>query len=582
MGNATNEKDADRLRDVLLDLKESSDPPTQSRSALGDIVANAKNKTKPRLTFLDENKRPVTALRRESLENDDLQDIKKLQEEFYIQLDDPSQAGKKSVVVTLFALSPDGADRSLEGIMLKETSPGKFISKPQLLINPKEKSMFDAPDYWTEALKEVKKHEVELGETIVVENENGDQKIEASVVCIPTAKLYQVSPAVLDENGKLVSTLPQQPPAVNVMTEINPAKDRVAHREMQMQFDKSLAGKKVTWTIEPLPLVEGAETSPAIFRGDLKASPNHKDFFESSKNLEASGFQRISQNAAETVIDDEGFTSVRTNLPPIAFNKAQVKMQVDGIPVPQEAANFIVPGVVVIDPGHGGKKSIPKDSSANNAVSPSGVLEKDKTLEVAKALKEELKTLAKEKNLPIQVHMTRTSDVNVKIADRTGLAKNTGADVFLSIHFNGGTNKTRGAEGYYRAAKNNNVNLSEDIQLATSVTQAVENASIEVDPTYKRQAYGGGVREDTKSQHKQLGVLNDKYLGNTKDYHPARAVLMEMDYLTNDDVDGLLKDKKLVNTWAKNMAGAIITNMVNYHQTPQATQQTKQPAPKQK
>lgn len=581
MGNATNEKDSDRLRDVLLDLKESSDPPTQSRSALGDIVVNAKNKTKPRLTFLDENKRPVTALRRESLENDDLQDIKKLQEEFYIQLDDPSQAGKVSVPVTLFALDPDGTDRSLEGIILYETTPGKFVSKPQLLVNPKEKSIFDSPDFF-EIFNPVIKHEVELGETLVVENENNKQKVEASAVCIPTAKLVATFPPTLNEDGHLIMTAPQQPPLTNLMVEIDPAKEKVAHREMLMQFDKSLAGKKVTWTIEPLPLVEVDGAGPAVFQGDLKASPNHKDFFESSKNLEASGFQRISQNAAETVIDDEGFTSVRTNLPPIAFNKAQVKMQVDGIPVPQEAANFIVPGVVVIDPGHGGKKSIPKDSSANNAVSPSGVLEKDKTLEVAKALKEELKTLAKEKNLPIQVHMTRTSDVNVKIADRTGLAKNTGADVFLSIHFNGGTNKTRGAEGYYRAAKNNNVNLSEDIQLATSVTQAVESASKEVDPDYKRQAYGGGVREDTKSQHKQLGVLNDKYLGNTKDYHPARAVLMEMDYLTNDDVDGLLKDKKLVNTWAKNMAGAIITNMVNYHQTPQATQQTKQPAPKQK
>lgn len=567
----------ERIEDMFSDLLGLENKSPQPRSVLNSMVEGAKSKTKPRLIFLNENKEPVTQLRRESFENSDSQDVKKLEEEFYVQLEDPTQAGKGSVTVNLLALDQAGKDRALDGVTLHEVSPGKFISKAQLLLKKKNEEGF-LPDLF-EDFYPVKKYEVGLGETLLAEYNNGQLKLESEAVCVPTAKLAQVWPAVLNDNGQLVSTLPKQPPFTNVMTEINPAQEKVAHREMQMQFDKSLAGKTVTWTLAPLAIAAIDGGRDAILVGDLKNSPTHKDYFEAANSLGKSDFRRVSQNTAETVIDDEGYTAIRTNLPPIAFNKAQVKVQVEGIPAAQEAANFIVPGVVVIDPGHGGKdyKATLKTSSWNNATSPSGALEKDKTLEVGKALKDEVTALAKERGLPVQVHMTRTTDVNLSAGDRVAVAKNSGADVMLSIHFNGSKDhKVRGAETYYRAAKNNNVNLTEDVQLATSMTQSVERANLEVDPAYQRKGSTTGVVPDTKSNPGKIGVLSDGYMGNTNSYHPARMALVEMDYLTNDRVDGLLKDKKIVGAWAKSMAGSLIDNMVGYHQTAQTAQTPEQ------
>ncbi|MBX7158471.1 MAG: N-acetylmuramoyl-L-alanine amidase [Verrucomicrobiae bacterium] len=568
MGNATDGKDADRLKEMVLDQGE----PVRAQSVVDEMVASTKNKTKPRITFLDENKRPVTTLRRESLENSDLQDIKKLQEEFYIQLDDASQAGKKSVPLTLFAVSPDGKDRALEGIILYETSPGRFVSKPQLLINPKEKGIFDSPDFF-EIFNPVLKHEVALGETIIVENKNGEQKIESAVVCIPTAKLYQVSPAVPDENGKLVSTQPQQPPFNNLMTEENPAHDRVAHREMQMQFDKSLAGKKVTWTIQPFPLVEVDGGAQPILQGDLKESPNHKDYFESSKDLGASGFQRISQTAAETFIDDNGLTAVRTNLPPIAFNKAQVKVQVEGIPVPQEAANFIVPAVVVIDPGHGGVDNIKVGGSdGNHAVSPSGVKEKEMTLDISRMLRDRLKVMGQEQNLPIRVYLTRDSDVNLSLRARANVARDMGADNMLTIHFNGypekpGEKEARGTETYIRGS--NNVNTKEDREFA----QRVQNAAYGAIKSHDKNAVDRGIKTAN------FGTISDPYLGNTQDYHPTRSAYMEMEFIDVKEVDELLntgKDHQEVRKDIVNrMAGAIFEDLKQPRQSPQQNAQKK-------
>jgi len=86
--------------------------------------------------------------------------------------------------------------------------------------------------------------------------------------------------------------------------------------------------------------------------------------------------------------------------------------------------------VVVIDPGHGGTVKV-GGSSANNATSSSGLLEKDLALTVARHA---------ERALIARGHtarLTRTEDVNLGLAARAALAKTVLADAFVSIHFNG-------------------------------------------------------------------------------------------------------------------------------------------------
>jgi N-acetylmuramoyl-L-alanine amidase len=86
---------------------------------------------------------------------------------------------------------------------------------------------------------------------------------------------------------------------------------------------------------------------------------------------------------------------------------------------------------IVLDPGHGGTSPPPKvgGSSWNNATGPNGLLEKTATLKVALAAQAAL--LGK-----TDVLMTRSTDVNLGIADRARVAKDAAAEVFISIHFN--------------------------------------------------------------------------------------------------------------------------------------------------
>ena len=78
--------------------------------------------------------------------------------------------------------------------------------------------------------------------------------------------------------------------------------------------------------------------------------------------------------------------------------------------------------LIVIDPGHGGH-----DPGARNARS--GAMEKDLTLAVALALKEELL-----KSGRLRVALTREDDSFLALEERFGLARDMGAALFISIH----------------------------------------------------------------------------------------------------------------------------------------------------
>ena len=105
---------------------------------------------------------------------------------------------------------------------------------------------------------------------------------------------------------------------------------------------------------------------------------------------------------------------------------------------PAHAANGII---IAIDPGHGG--------SDPGAVA-NGLREKDLTLAVSLALKEELESYD-----GVTVVMTRTTDVRpsenlgVDLSSRVEMAAAADADALVSIHFNSASPIARGAEVWY-------------------------------------------------------------------------------------------------------------------------------------
>jgi N-acetylmuramoyl-L-alanine amidase len=122
------------------------------------------------------------------------------------------------------------------------------------------------------------------------------------------------------------------------------------------------------------------------------------------------------------------------------------------------------PGIhtIVIDPGHGGKEV--------GAIGPGGLMEKDANLTLCRRLAETLET-----KLKTRVVLTRTDDSIVPLDQRTAIANQSKADLFLSIHMNAAVVKgAHGSETYF-------LSLEASDELAKKAAE-VENASARTNP----------------------------------------------------------------------------------------------------
>ncbi len=92
---------------------------------------------------------------------------------------------------------------------------------------------------------------------------------------------------------------------------------------------------------------------------------------------------------------------------------------------------------IVLDPGHGGEEV--------GAVGRSGLYEKDLALDIARRLKDRLQA-----NHAFEVLLTREQDGVLPLRERTAIANEAGADLFVSIHLNSSRRATaHGTETYF-------------------------------------------------------------------------------------------------------------------------------------
>ena len=90
------------------------------------------------------------------------------------------------------------------------------------------------------------------------------------------------------------------------------------------------------------------------------------------------------------------------------------------------------PLTIVVDPGHGGGET--------GAIGPAGYQEKEATLEIAKRI---VATLPR--TLACRAVLTRDSDIQLPLDDRTSIANHEKADLFLSVHAN--SSRSASAQG---------------------------------------------------------------------------------------------------------------------------------------
>lgn len=157
------------------------------------------------------------------------------------------------------------------------------------------------------------------------------------------------------------------------------------------------------------------------------------------------------------------------NPPRIVLDLRKGAPPATGAPVPlkgSKPAELLGIRTIVIDPGHGGKEV--------GAIGPGGLVEKDVTLAVARKLAASLaaKTGAR-------VVLTREDDSLVSLDQRTAIANQYQADLFLSVHMNAAVTKgAKGSETYFLSLE-----ASDELAKRAAETENAAAASHSASPT---------------------------------------------------------------------------------------------------
>ena len=108
-------------------------------------------------------------------------------------------------------------------------------------------------------------------------------------------------------------------------------------------------------------------------------------------------------------------------------------------PAASEAGEVAGLRTIVLDPGHGGEEV--------GAVGRSGLMEKELALDIARRLRGRLEARG-----GVRVLLTREDDQQIPLRQRTALANNARADLFVSIHLNSSRRSSaHGTEAYFLA-----------------------------------------------------------------------------------------------------------------------------------
>ncbi|CEP77603.1 MAG: N-acetylmuramoyl-L-alanine amidase [Defluviitoga tunisiensis] len=205
--------------------------------------------------------------------------------------------------------------------------------------------------------------------------------------------------------------------------------------------------------------------------------------------------------------------------------------------------------VLVLDPGHGGIDS--------GAVGPTKVFEKDLTLAVAKKVQELLSTYN------INVYLTRTTDIYVDLHDRAVFSNEKVADLFISLHMNDyPSDKTvSGSEVYYfdfsesayarRIAYRENLDMTADKNIIQTWVSDKGNSLKQSESFAKilgSYINGNGIRF--------RGIYKAEFA--VLAYTRGPAVLFEMEFISNPDVEKKFSSGHYVDTFAEIIKNAVV------------------------
>jgi hypothetical protein len=203
---------------------------------------------------------------------------------------------------------------------------------------------------------------------------------------------------------------------------------------------------------------------------------------------------------------------------------------------------------VIIDPGHGGTNVtgthlLKSNSSPNNATSPSGLREKDLTLELSREIQRVFESERASNHAPkIRCILTRTNDWNPDFAERAKVAAdslNPGA--LVSIHFNTFRHGTALGTVAMIHSRFFNPNHKADLRFADGLT-AVTSAAV-------RNFLPRSPAMDSINDH-HIHDGTGAYLFYQMQRYPqldkVPKCFLEIEFIDRKDVQGKLLDQRLV------------------------------------
>ena len=219
-------------------------------------------------------------------------------------------------------------------------------------------------------------------------------------------------------------------------------------------------------------------------------------------------------------------------------------------------------GKVIIDAGHGGHDT--------GTIGKGGLREKDLVIDISRRLGERI-----ESALGADVIYTRTTDRFVSLEERTKLANDSGADLFISIHANSARLRSiRGVETYYlsfttnswalgvasreNAASQRSIHELENLLSKIALTEKIEE-SREFAAHVQKSLYGG-LAKQTKGLSNR-GVRKAPFMVLVGANMPA--ILAEVGFLSNPHDEKLLRS----STYRQKIADHLLEGVRNYSDT---------------
>jgi N-acetylmuramoyl-L-alanine amidase len=196
---------------------------------------------------------------------------------------------------------------------------------------------------------------------------------------------------------------------------------------------------------------------------------------------------------------------------------------------------------IVIDPGHGGHDT--------GTIGPDGVEEKNVVLDVGLRLRRLI-----QQRMGSEVIMTRSDDTFIPLEERTAIANQRGADLFISIHANASRDKSaRGIEVYYLnftsdpnslevAARENATSQESVYQLQSLIKKIALSEKIEESSEFARDVDQSLDRATTRTGNEQpdRGLKKAPFVVLIGANMPS--ILAEISFLTNPRDERLLSN----------------------------------------